>query len=87
MLVGGGVEEDNGENIQVPHAVDPRENSAVDLEGVVPAVPVTFADLVEGSFGERTFGTLSRAAVKGFMLIVDTHLIQDEEDDSGGCTS
>lgn len=46
MLVGGGIEEDNGENIQVPHAVDPCEKSAVDLESVVSPVPVTFTDLV-----------------------------------------
>lgn len=47
VLVGGGIEEDNGENIQVPHAVDPCEKSTVDLEGVVSTVPVTFTDLVK----------------------------------------
>lgn len=46
VLAGGGVEEDNGENIQVPHAVDPCEKSAVELEGVVANVPVTLTDLM-----------------------------------------
>lgn len=46
-LVGGGVEEDDGENVQVPHAVGPREKGAVDLHGVVAPVPVTFTDLLK----------------------------------------
>lgn len=46
VLAGGGVEEDNGENIQVPHAVDPCEESTVELEGVVSNVPVTLTDLM-----------------------------------------
>lgn len=46
MLARGGIEEDNGENIQVPHAVDPGEKSAVELEGVVSNVPVTLTDLM-----------------------------------------
>lgn len=45
--MGGGVEEDDGEDVQVPHAVDPREESTVDLESVVSAVPVAFTDLVK----------------------------------------
>lgn len=47
VLVGGGVEEDNGENIQVPHAVGPCEKGTVDLEIVLSPVPRTFTDLVK----------------------------------------
>jgi len=46
LLVGGHIEEDDGEHIQVPHAIDPREESTVDLEPVVPPVPGTLTDLV-----------------------------------------
>lgn len=45
--MGGSVEEDDGEDVQVPHAVDPREESTADLESVVSAVPVAFTDLVK----------------------------------------
>lgn len=51
VLVGRGVEEDDGENVQVPHAVDAREKSAVDLQGVVAAVPVTLTHLVTQQSG------------------------------------
>lgn len=51
VLVGRGVEEDDGENVQVPHAVDAREKSAVDLEGVVATVPVTLTHLVTQQSG------------------------------------
>lgn len=47
VLVGGCIEEDNGENIEIPHAVDPCEKGTVDLESVVSPVPVTFTDLVK----------------------------------------
>lgn len=47
MFVRGSIEEDNGEDIQVPHAVDPCEKGAVDLESVVSQVPVTFTDLLK----------------------------------------
>lgn len=45
--MGGSVEEDDGEDVQVPHAEHPREKSTVDLESVVSAVPVAFTDLVK----------------------------------------
>lgn len=45
FLVGWGVEEDDGENIQIPHAEDPCEDSTVDLEGVVAAVQVSITNL------------------------------------------
>lgn len=49
--MGRGVEEDDGENVQVPHAVDAREKSAVDLQGVVAAVPLTLTHLVTQQSG------------------------------------
>lgn len=45
VLVGRGVEEDNGEHIQVPHAVGSCEKSTVHLQSVVSPVPVTFTNL------------------------------------------
>lgn len=43
----GGIEEDNGKNVQVPHAIDSCKKSTVDLESVVSPVPMTFVDLFE----------------------------------------
>lgn len=45
LLVGRSVEKDDGENVQIPHAEDPCEESAVDLEGVVAALQVTLTHL------------------------------------------
>lgn len=45
LLVGWSVEEDDGEDVQVPHAEDPREESTVDLEGVVAAGQVALTHL------------------------------------------
>lgn len=45
LLVGRSVEKDDGENVQIPHAEDPCEESTVDLEGVVAALQVTFTHL------------------------------------------
>lgn len=45
LLVGRSVEEDDGEDVQVPHAEDPREESTVDPEGVVAAGQVTLTHL------------------------------------------
>lgn len=45
LLVGWSVEEDDGEDVQVPHAKDPREESTVALEGVAATSQVTLTDL------------------------------------------
>lgn len=44
-LVRGGVQEHDGEYVEVPHAVDACEEGAVHLHGVSPPVPVTLIHL------------------------------------------
>lgn len=62
--MGGGVEEDDGEDVQVPHAVDPREESTVDLESVVSAVPVAFTDLVKNKKSWNVYQSLNVMIIK-----------------------
>lgn len=67
--MGGSVEEDDGEDVQVPHAVDPREESTVDLESVVSAVPVAFTDLVKNKKSWNVYQSLNVMIIKPVVRI------------------
>lgn len=95
-LVRGGVQEHDGEYVEVPHAVDACEEGAVHLHGVSPPVPVTLIHLDKDGRASTKITFLPTAPKTekrnysqkkkrgGFS---ETHLTDDEEDDSHGSTS
>lgn len=79
------VEEHDGKDIQVPHAVDAGEEGAVHLHRVLPPVPVALIHLHPDPRQTRPSDVHSTCTVEVIPQCGDPHLTDDEEDDGHGC--